>query len=82
MVIEHRNHTPTISFSLIVIALTHLFVARFIQHFMYSKGLCTSIEPFKRFIPIGKRTFNHVYINPIVINHLLKEWFKVKLIRH
>ncbi|CAF0945736.1 unnamed protein product [Rotaria sordida] len=34
-------------------ALTHLFVARFIQHFMYSKGLCTSIEPFKRFIPIG-----------------------------
>jgi leucyl-tRNA synthetase len=36
------------------LALTHLFVARFIQHFMYSKGLCTSIEPFKRFIPIGK----------------------------
>ncbi|CAF2476800.1 unnamed protein product [Rotaria sp. Silwood2] len=34
-------------------ALTHLFVARFIQHFMHSKGLCTSIEPFKRFIPIG-----------------------------
>jgi hypothetical protein len=37
------------------LALTHLFVARFIQHFMYSKGLCTSIEPFKRFIPIGKK---------------------------
>jgi hypothetical protein len=35
------------------LALTHLFVARFIQHFMHSKGLCTSIEPFKRFIPIG-----------------------------
>ncbi|CAF3779416.1 unnamed protein product [Adineta steineri] len=34
-------------------ALTHLFVARFIQHFMHSKGLCTSLEPFKRFIPIG-----------------------------
>ena len=36
------------------LALTHLFVARFIQHFMHSKGLCTSQEPFKRFIPIGK----------------------------
>ncbi|CAF0940074.1 unnamed protein product [Didymodactylos carnosus] len=34
-------------------AITHLFVARFIQHFFYSKNICTSMEPFKRFIPIG-----------------------------
>jgi len=35
------------------LALTHLFVARFIQHYMHSKGLCNATEPFKRFIPIG-----------------------------
>lgn len=42
------------------LALTHLFVARFIQQFMHSKGLCNSIEPFKRFIPIGNMIFHAI----------------------
>lgn len=34
-------------------AITHLFVSRFVSHFLYDQGLLKNKEPFQRFIAIG-----------------------------
>jgi leucyl-tRNA synthetase len=77
------NRSYTFYFVLFWQALTHLFVSRFISHFLHGQNLLKHPEPFKRFIAIGMvkgesfRTKTGKYVEPKHVEKRGDEYFSV-----